>query len=68
MDREIMFSLANWLMLQKCKEVEINPSGSHCQAVRGRNGERVFTLVKTDSDRPFMQVTFKKAHAPIFIY
>lgn len=68
MDRQIMFSLANWLMLEKSKEVGIDPSGSHCKAVRAKNGERVFTLVKTDSDRPFMQVTFKKAHAPIFIY
>lgn len=68
MDRDILFSLANWLMLQKCKEVEIDPSGSHCENPRGRNGERVYTLVKDGSDRPFMQVTFRKAHAPIFIY
>lgn len=68
MESEILFSLANWFMLQKAKEAGIDPSGSHCEHPRGRKGERVYTLVKDGSDRPFMQVTFKKAHAPIFIY
>ena len=67
-DKKILHSLANWLMLEKCKEAGIDPSGSYTRHPRGRKGERVYTLVKTDSDRPFMQVTFKKAHAPVFIY
>lgn len=68
MNDAILKNLANWMMLEKCKEVEIDPSGSHVEHPRGRNGERTYTLVKTDSDRPFMQVTFTKSNAPRFIY
>lgn len=67
-DATILKSLANWLMLEKCKEVGIDPSGSYILNPRRQNGERVYTLVKDGADRPFMQVTLKKAHAPIFIY
>lgn len=68
MDATILKNLANWLMIEKCKETGIDPSGSHVEHPRGRNGERVYTLVKTDSTRPFMQVTFHKNSAPSFIY
>lgn len=68
MEREILKNLANWLMLEKCKEVGIDPSGSYCDSPRSNKGERTFTLVKTDSDRPFMQVTFGRRTAPRFIY
>lgn len=68
MDTAILKNLANWLMLEKCKELAIDPSGSHVEHPRGRNGERVYTLTSDSSDRPFMQVTFTKNSAPRFIY
>lgn len=68
MDAAILKNLAHWLMLEKCKEVSINPSGSHLEHPRVRNGERTYTLVKDDSNRPFMQVTFSKSQSPRFIY
>lgn len=62
MDAEILFSLAHWLMLEKCRQVGIDPSGSHCEKLPRRQGERAYRIVKDDTNRTFMQVTLRKAH------
>lgn len=70
MNAEILKNLANWLMLEKCKEVGLNPSGTHVNYPPFQErGERTYCLWKDGSpDRPFMQVTFTKGNAPRFTY
>lgn len=67
--QKTLMILANWLMLEKCKEVDIDPSNSYVRKPKQqKRGEHTYTLVKADSDRPFMQVTFTNNSAPRFIY
>lgn len=69
MDAAILKNLANWMMLEKCHEINLNPSSSYVKRPQNqKQGERTYTLVKRDTNRPFMQVTFTKSNAPRFIY
>lgn len=70
MNAEILRNLANWLMLEKCKEIGLDPSGSWVnQPPYGKRGERTFALWQEgNNDRPIMQVTFTKNNAPRFIW
>ena len=70
MNTDILKNLANWLMLEKCKEVGLDPSGTHINVPPyQKRGERTFALWQEgNSAKPLMQVTFTKRNAPRFIY
>lgn len=66
MGPEILRNLANWMMIEKCKELDLDASDSRVQKALSKRGEWTYALVR--GERPFMQVTFTKSNAPRFIY
>lgn len=66
-DEKVMRSLAHWLMLEKCRDVNINPSGTYCEQAKNTNGKRVFRLIKQgDINHIVMEVVLKASNAPRF--
>lgn len=60
---QILLNLANIYLLEYCKQMGIDPSGSYVKKmVRGY----VYGLCNQDDHKPFVQVTFKKTSVPEF--
>lgn len=61
--QDVLRNLANFLLIEFCKEQGIDPSGSHVM----KNGRGfVYSLVSTGTERPFVSVAFSKHSSPIY--
>lgn len=70
MDTQILNNLANWMMIEKCKELGIDCSNTYVQRqmVAQRNRQRLYWLANYETKRPVMQIVFSKSQAPQYNY
>ena len=62
--KQHLINLAQILMLDKCKELNIDCSGS-CTIKHPRKQE--YTLKKQDADKPILMIIFHKSGVPIYL-
>ena len=65
-DKAILKNLANWLMLEQCKKLDIDCSDTHVVETVAVRRQRNYALVKNDTNYGIILVTFTKNNAPQF--